>query len=174
MPRFRAVHASGPLAADLDRRCVQPPHRGEECTLADPARRHIQGKRSSMAGKNCSMYPSVGGSRPLSSGGQWARPHKGQRHEADRGPHPRAPGARAAAWCRRMTAESRVEHRRRWDERRAERTIESAEPNPILVDEASKLPWEQPSTSQGYRCHPGTSEQQRVVGATGVAPNRGS
>jgi hypothetical protein len=39
-----------------------------------------------------------------------------------------------------MTAKSRDEHRRRCGERHAERTIESAEPNPILVDEASKLP----------------------------------
>ncbi len=53
-----------------------------------------------------------------------------------------------------MTGESRDEHRRRWDERHAERTIESAEPNPILVAEASKLA---PGTALDVACGDGTN-----------------
>jgi RNA polymerase sigma-70 factor (ECF subfamily) len=52
------------------------------------------------------------------------------------------------------TGESRDEHRRRWDERHAERTIESAEANPILVAAASKLP---PGSVLDVACGDGTN-----------------
>jgi 2-polyprenyl-3-methyl-5-hydroxy-6-metoxy-1,4-benzoquinol methylase len=53
-----------------------------------------------------------------------------------------------------MTGASRDEHRRRWDERHGERTIESAEPNPILVAEAAKL---SPGTALDVGCGDGTN-----------------
>jgi RNA polymerase sigma-70 factor (ECF subfamily) len=49
---------------------------------------------------------------------------------------------------------SRDAHRRRWDERHAERTIESVEPNPLLVAEASRLA---PSTALDLATGDGTN-----------------
>ncbi len=50
--------------------------------------------------------------------------------------------------------DSRDDRRRRWDERHAERAIESAEPNPLLVAEASRLV---PGTALDVACGDGTN-----------------
>lgn len=50
--------------------------------------------------------------------------------------------------------DSRGEHRRRWDERHRERDIESSEPNPVLVAEASR--WS-PGSALDVACGDGTN-----------------